>query len=323
VPLPVWLFLLYIPLQGALVGAFRGYIFYAIAALSIFALSVAYVSRPDDFLHQRWPRAFFFWLTFLQLGEALLQWLGFDPIFATKLKLAGGDPVHWRFAGFLGQHTIFGAWAAAIAWYWWGRGERVAFVLVSLFAFATQSAFTLLSWYCAGLAWLAWRGHWRWFGLGCLGILGGAFLALHHEGGGFLYDNGRFFAWRMLISGVFDRPWLGYGMGDFGTLFPTYHQGFSGMPWRQAHNEFLQVLYDGGLIGLGLALATLAPLLYRAKQWWRREDALPWFLLLVAILVNSTGNFPLQIAPLALYAGTAYLWLVARPLEKAREGKTV
>ena len=68
-------------------------------------------------------------------------------------------------------------------------------------------------------------------------------------------------AWRMFL----DRPWLGVGPGNFGTEFTRYQAGavFS----NYAHNTYLQVAVEQGVLGLIAFLATMAAVL----AWsWRR-----------------------------------------------------
>ena len=117
--------------------------------------------------------------------------------------------------------------------------------------------------------------------------------------------------WRLALDASFERPWLGYGIGSFGTLFPAYHQGFGGEPWKQAHNEFLELFFDGGIVGLSIGVAAAVMPFLRIAHWWREEKMLPYFLVYIALLVNALGNFPFHLAPFALYGATAHMALIS------------
>lgn len=242
--------------------------------------------------------------TWLQLGLGALQIAGWDPIFHHF-----GTPGEHPLAGFIGQQTLFGAWIAALAWFWFAQGKRYLFVACTVAAFLTGAAFTALAWVAGFCAWLLWRK--PRLGLGVSAILAlGAWLGFLTRRG-FFWDNYRLRAWRMLVSAWLERPWFGYGVDSFAREFP-YRQGFSGPPWLQAHSEPLELLFGGGLVGWLVALLAVSVLWVRRKCWWGREERLPWFLVLAALAANSLGNFPFHIAPIALLAAMAYFRLIRR-----------
>lgn len=246
--------------------------------------------------------------TWAQLLLGAAQLAGWDFIFARHSRLEFIHPL----VGFLGQETIFGAWMAPLAWYWFGKKRWGEFAACSVAVFATASAFSIFAWVCGLAAYLVWRYSRR----GVI-FLATAFLAalvlIRGLGGnsGFFYDNGRYLAWRMLMNAWRRQPWFGYGMDSFAREF-KYHQGFGGQPWIQAHNEYLELLFGGGMVGLALGGGALSALWFYRKRWWGREECLPWFLALVAIAANALGNFPLHIAPIALLAAMAYFRLISR-----------
>lgn len=99
---------------------------------------------------------------------------------------------------------------------------------------------------------------------------------------------------------------VGIGLGAYKSVFPNYarHDGYYVVDY--AHNDYLQVLSDGGIIGGGLALLFIV-LLGRAV--WRAtgaEDPLAAGLALgagaglFALLVHSAFDFNLQIPSNAL-----------------------
>lgn len=267
--------------------------------LNLAAIFVLAVSVPAEV---KFLRA----ATWAQLLLALLQALGQDPLF--EARTAGPVVV-----GFLGQHTLLGAWMAALAWFWFGKKEWWLFGLCSLLAFSTGSLFTIAGWGSAPLALLFWRRHrarWPALALGFT-LLAAAFLYSVAQGpDGVFSAQGRYSVWRLTLSAALLEPWFGYGLDSYHREFHAYHQGLRQMPWWQAHNEYLELFFGGGLVGLVLGVSLVVALLRRRNDRLGREE--PWFLALVVLLTNSIGSFPLHIAPMALLAAMAYMQLARR-----------
>lgn len=61
---------------------------------------------------------------------------------------------------------------------------------------------------------------------------------------------GRVYAWQAGVSMVADRPLLGVGLGCFVMGWPIYAPSDAGTKWRAAHNTFVAVMGETGLLGL-------------------------------------------------------------------------
>jgi O-antigen ligase len=61
------------------------------------------------------------------------------------------------------------------------------------------------------------------------------------------------------------RPWTGFGLGTFSTVYPAYAHFDVGLTVDHAHNDWLEWAAEGGIVfaffWLGLALWTLRPAL--------------------------------------------------------------
>lgn len=68
--------------------------------------------------------------------------------------------------------------------------------------------------------------------------------------------------WEMFL----DNPWTGVGLGNFDVLYPAYALPGWPYPPGHAHNYYLNLLAEAGLLGLGSYLALLAVL---ARGLWR------------------------------------------------------
>jgi O-antigen ligase/Tfp pilus assembly protein PilF len=126
---------------------------------------------------------------------------------------------------------------------------------------------------------------------------------------------------------VKDHPWFGIGLGQLGAQFPLYQS----KPWapadypqhpytfsEHAHNEYLQFLAEGGVPGLLLFLLVLVVYAKSIRDFLKNKDSKPEQkeLLIgiaggvVALLIQSMSNFPLQVAPTAVLFG----FFLAAPL---------
>jgi len=98
------------------------------------------------------------------------------------------------------------------------------------------------------------------------------------------------------------RPILGWGLGTFATVYPGFRSFYSTFFVNQAHNDYLQLLVETGIVGFGIAIWFLLQVFRSAstklKDWTENSTgALTAAALLgcVGILVHSFFDFNLQI----------------------------
>ncbi|MHB1319036.1 MAG: O-antigen ligase family protein [Anaerolineae bacterium] len=77
-------------------------------------------------------------------------------------------------------------------------------------------------------------------------------------------------AWRMFSR----SPWIGVGIGQYGTVYPTVALARWQDPLGHAHNYYLHTLAESGLLGLGAYLGLLIVALRAA--WGRARHAEGW-----------------------------------------------
>jgi O-antigen ligase len=124
-----------------------------------------------------------------------------------------------------------------------------------------------------------------------------------------LFSN-RAWVWRDTLSMIRANPMLGVGLGAYGTAFSIYTRSDGSIGVPQAHNDYLQVVADCGVLG-GLIATWFLVVTFRAIwRGVRSQDPLMAGLALgagggiFAILVHSLFDFNLQLP------GTALLFLV-------------
>jgi O-antigen ligase len=88
---------------------------------------------------------------------------------------------------------------------------------------------------------------------------------------------------------VKERPFLGWGLGTFSTVYPSFRSFYSKFEVNEAHNDFLQLLIESGIVGFVLMMGFLV-LIYRSGirsvGHWRID---PGASITLAALVGCTG----------------------------------
>jgi O-antigen ligase len=102
------------------------------------------------------------------------------------------------------------------------------------------------------------------------------------------------------------HPFLGTGLGAFGVIYTRFDTRNGLLRLEQAHNDYLQILSDGGIVGALLALAFVVILFSRAfyrmrtRDPFRRGVALASLGGCFAVLVHSFFDFTLHTTANAL-----------------------
>jgi putative inorganic carbon (HCO3(-)) transporter len=78
--------------------------------------------------------------------------------------------------------------------------------------------------------------------------------------------------WPMTWRMIKDHSIAGVGFGGYWIAVPRYHRGSGEMTPQQAHNDYLELLASGGLIGCALAIWFVAGFLSRARTCLRSSD---------------------------------------------------
>jgi hypothetical protein len=125
--------------------------------------------------------------------------------------------------------------------------------------------------------------------------------------------------WRIFLA----FPWLGTGLNTFGTATVFYQTSWLGSHHVEAHNDYLQLLSEGGVVTAVLAVAAIVLLAREIRRRFREEDddqATYWIRVgattgLVAIALQAVAEFSLQMPGIAtLFAIVAAMatWRPAR-----------
>jgi O-antigen ligase len=146
--------------------------------------------------------------------------------------------------------------------------------------------------------------------------------------GGSFFDS-RGWVWRDTLTMIRANPITGVGLGAYGTAFSLYTASDGSLRVPQAHNDFLQIVADCGIVG-GLLALWFIVLLGRAIAWGvKARDPLMAGMALgcgasaFALLVHSVFDFNLQVPSnallfLLLAAVTAQIGAAVRAQAKTR-----
>jgi len=112
--------------------------------------------------------------------------------------------------------------------------------------------------------------------------------------------TGRAHFWAVTLDIIKAHPIVGTGLGAFGVIYTRYDSRNGLFRLEQAHNDYLQVLSDAGIIGAVLAFSFVALLFWKAisrarsKDDFRRGVALAALSGCFAVLVHSFFDFTLH-----------------------------
>ena len=98
------------------------------------------------------------------------------------------------------------------------------------------------------------------------------------------------------------RPVLGSGVNTFADVYPQFRSFYTNQTVNRAHNDYLELLTDSGLLGFGAGMwflvAALKPAVRKARSWAADVNgavALSALLGISGILVHSLVDFNLEI----------------------------
>lgn len=99
-----------------------------------------------------------------------------------------------------------------------------------------------------------------------------------------------------------DSPIFGFGLGGFNAVYPAYQRVFPGLLVDHAHNDYIELLTEGGIIGFILVAIFMVYLIFFSfKKWYKRNNRNSYYLFvgafvgILGILFHSFTDFNLQI----------------------------
>lgn len=112
--------------------------------------------------------------------------------------------------------------------------------------------------------------------------------------------------WRATWQMIKDHPLLGVGFNGYWAAIPQYHNASGKLVPQQAHNDYLELMASGGLIGVALTGWFLFLLIKEMARSWRSHDSfcraasMAASIGLFGVAVHSVVDFGLHITINAL-----------------------
>ncbi|HMD19020.1 MAG TPA: O-antigen ligase family protein [Alloacidobacterium sp.] len=101
---------------------------------------------------------------------------------------------------------------------------------------------------------------------------------------------------------LWERPILGWGLGTFPIVYPSFRSFYTNLWVNEAHNDFVQTLVETGIVGFTFAIAFVALLCregIRNLKHWRTDTqasvVLAAFIGCIGLMVHGFVDFNLQI----------------------------
>jgi O-antigen ligase len=130
--------------------------------------------------------------------------------------------------------------------------------------------------------------------LGTVTVYGyGAFARISQETGGIL-ERPEFF--ETVLRGIRDNWILGTGYGSFDLVYPHYErlEAVYSVYVNHAHNDVMEFMLEGGVVGAIILLLYFATFLFRLAQTGDKPLRLLSALSIGVVLVHSTVDYPLR-----------------------------
>jgi O-antigen ligase len=116
--------------------------------------------------------------------------------------------------------------------------------------------------------------------------------------------------WRSTWGLIKDHPWTGVGFGAYFLAIPQYQSGSGRIKVEQAHNDYLDLAANGGLVACVLGAWLIGGIIWRARlsmgstDRFRAAAALGAVAGVLSVSVHSLVDFGLQVPGIALvFAG--------------------
>lgn len=250
------------------IGVSNFWIWQPLFSILVFYLMFTVISSND--FEQKDLKLFFeimVWCGFLMGAYAILQYFGVDQFFRNNNNPDNTYNPQWPISGFFGQPTILSPFIAMlipIALLMRRYGKAIVMIIAVLFTKSTVAITAM----CLMLLFIASCNNKKIIGFAVTGVIiigvlfSMAYCTNNKLRQGILNDNGRFVKWKQIVSDISNpakeinnRTYgiTGFGLGTFKFLYHIKHNNC----FFQAHNEYLEILYNLGIVGLALFLMSI------------------------------------------------------------------
>ena len=290
--------------------------------LSFFLMFIAIAGMKLSQKDTKFYLTIMVWTAFIMTFYCALQAIGIDQFFELTNKHPDAHNVPGRdIVGTLGHPTLLGPYIAMCIPIAVCLRKYAMAICMAIIVALTLSQVALGGMVISLLFLLGTRGKKRLIvaiivGLSLITILS---TGINRYSNGpmreFVNDSGRFRMWGKIVQDL-NSPLhegnpkkyaiTGFGLGSFGYMF-MYRHSNPGNQYKQAHNDYLELLYNAGVIGFLLFIAVILHLFIHTisiKRIWKGEANKYRMCLLsafICIAVCAGANFVWQLGPHGYY----------------------
>lgn len=244
-----------------------------------------------------------FYVGLFQAVYVISQTAGFDQFFLSKPREIIGSVGFPERTGFLGQPTLVASFIAMcipIGIYL----KKYYFTLTLIIAILlTHSTMAIGAVFVGLISYISLRNPTRAVPIiavsgiiGFVGILSGIIK---------FFDNGRFVAWKSIISDMANTTIKGYNGSDFSIFghglgsFTYLSTAFDAQRFAQAHNDYLEIFYCCGIVGIFFFLTAMVFLIKQIYQTYLKKEntrmIISLFCSFLIISICAFGSFVWQL----------------------------
>lgn len=229
--------------------------------------------------------------------------------------------------GFLGQQTLYGPFLSACALACLFGRKYVWFLFCLPPIYFTRSSFTYAAFLAGLLVYIFFHLGVKKFVLSTLilVLIPISMIIYGKDEFSLLNDQGRFKEWSKIYNAAVEKPIWGWGPGTFKVI---YHKKFQTIEskkkhgnYLEAHNDYLELFFEFGLIGVLTVLILIVD--FFRELYRKRNDrfVMACGAIFILFLINAIGSFPFKLAPQGLLALWCWVIVVTKDNVLAREGK--
>lgn len=238
--------------------------------------------------------------TIFQLIWMIVQSLNIDPVFHYVNVYGERLPYKIPLVGWSGNPCVLGVSLAITSFlffqYFRIKKFPVLFFITLIAALFVRNATTVLC-FSGGLLFYIlckYRNKWIYSASFIIAVLTVLFLIfVKHP------NLDRLPIWQAMVPQILKHPLVGFGLDSFRMLKVIIHER---VPVLEAHNDYLQILFELGGIGLILFLGFVGSIFYKFFKFGFSNRQLCIMSGLIAYLISGLTIFPMHLAQLSFYA---------------------
>ena len=237
------------------------------------------------------------WVGFLMALVVIAQKFGFQQFWRIQNDGELGGMRHPELMGFMAQYSLVSAFMAICLTATLFIKKWYMAIVISIAIILTTSHFGIICIPVVGLLYFCGRNI-----KNIPTVLTVLFLGLILAGYGLsVNDDGRFVLWTQIYKDMThplfnnrlaeSQGFTGFGAGSFSVFFPILHRS----SWGQAHNEFIEFMFNNGIFGLGMLLAAIVVFFKGCYEFIEYETIQFCLFTFIIICILSNGTFLLHL----------------------------